>query len=563
MAITSITIENFKDIGDAVTIPIRPITLLFGKNSSGKSTVLQALHYMREVWEHAGADADRTPMGGDYIDLGGFRSLVHLHELDRKVRIRIEFDLTSEESESLNSLLEHETGPGSAWIEATTSWDKKIHNVCTESYGYGLNGAEWIRFNPIERLETRSSNTVSSDGTEWHRLNNTMLLNIKHPDIKHSADDYFNIWSKTVSILVEIIFKELRYIRYLGPIRKLLPRNYHPQKTPDESLWAEGLEAWNMLGRNPQLIKKINRYMRDVLGLGYSIRRQEIISLDRDSEIMENLKKICNSKNFKVDELKKQVYDPIEQLPHQIRMKIHDEKNDIDLDAVDVGFGISQVIPVLVGVLYYGVPDPNRYDGSQPAGKFFAIEQPELHLHPAAQVALGDVFIDCTKNPVRELKEFFESTEEKDDQDFEDNIKEYEDRWMKFMVENSDHPHLKKLIKSTGENRLDKAAVSILRMFASNNANYEKFSNDLQTSSQTLLIETHSEHLLLRLLRRVRETTKGEQTDHILTPGDLSVVYVRPTPEGTKFTPISVTDDGDFYAPWPEGFFDERVKELF
>ena len=68
MAITSITIENFKGIGDAVTIPIRPITLLFGKNSSGKSTVLQALHYMREVCEHAGVDPDRTHMGGDYID---------------------------------------------------------------------------------------------------------------------------------------------------------------------------------------------------------------------------------------------------------------------------------------------------------------------------------------------------------------------------------------------------------------------------------------------------------------------------------------------------------------
>ena len=49
MAITSITIENFKGIGDAVTIPIRPITLLFGKNSSGKSTVLQALRYLREI----------------------------------------------------------------------------------------------------------------------------------------------------------------------------------------------------------------------------------------------------------------------------------------------------------------------------------------------------------------------------------------------------------------------------------------------------------------------------------------------------------------------------------
>ena len=78
-----------------------------------------------------------------------------------------------------------------------------------------------------------------------------------------------------------------------------------------------------------------------------------------------------------------------------------------------------------------------------------------------------------------------------------------------------------------------------------------------------MLIETHSEHLLLRLLRRVRETTEGEQTEHPLTPDDLSVIYVRSTPEGVEFIPISVTEDGDFEVLWPEGFFDERVEELF
>jgi hypothetical protein len=77
--------------------------------------------------------------------------------------------------------------------------------------------------------------------------------------------------------------------------------------------------------------------------------------------------------------------------------------------------------------------------------------------------------------------------------------------------------------------------------------------------------------LLLRLLRRVRETTRRsrhqttelEQTAHELTPNDLSVVYVRPTPAGVKFTPLTVTDNGDFDAPWPEGFFEERDSELF
>ncbi len=570
MAITSITIENFKCIGDAVTIPIRPITLLFGKNSSGKSTVLQALHYMREVWEHGGADADRTSIGGDYIDLGGFSSLVHLHDLNRKIRIRVEFDLTIRDSKKLNHFLNHETEPNSMWIEAVTSWDAKRRSVCTELYSHGLNGTEWIRIYPIypmKMLDTKSSYTIDPNGAKWHHLSKGSFLNSKHPYSKHPiTGDYLEIEMLEIalSILNEISKKELYDIRYLGPIRELPDRDYCPQKTPDESLWYKGLEAWNTLGRNPQLTNRINDYMLDVLKLGYSISRKEIISLDRAGEIMENLEKICTSKNKKIEpnDLKKQVYDPIKQLSPQIRVKLHNEKNDVDLDAVDVGLGISQVIPVLVGALHHGVPDPNRYDGSQIVGKFFLVEQPELHLHPAAQVALGDVFIDCIRNPVRELKEAFESSEEEGAQD-NYNIEEYANKWMKFMTENIDHPRIKKLIESTGENRLDKAAVAILRMFPSNPVKYEKFSNDL-LRGRTLLIETHSEHLLLRLLRRVHETSSTHvDTKYKLTPNDLSVVYVQPTPTGSKFVPVSVTDDGDFDEPWPEGFFEERDSELF
>ena len=62
--ITAITIENFKGIAEAITIPIRPITLLFGKNSAGKSTILQAMHYAREILQHRNPDPDKTVRWG-------------------------------------------------------------------------------------------------------------------------------------------------------------------------------------------------------------------------------------------------------------------------------------------------------------------------------------------------------------------------------------------------------------------------------------------------------------------------------------------------------------------
>ena len=60
MPITKIIIENFKGIRDRVEIPIRPLTLLFGANSAGKTTVLHALLYLRELLERQNADADRV-----------------------------------------------------------------------------------------------------------------------------------------------------------------------------------------------------------------------------------------------------------------------------------------------------------------------------------------------------------------------------------------------------------------------------------------------------------------------------------------------------------------------
>lgn len=93
MRLSRLEIENFKGIGERQTIAFKPITLLFGPNSAGKSTILQALHYVREVLERRNPDPDQTIAGG-LIDLGGFKSLVHKHELDRAITIKLVLDLS-------------------------------------------------------------------------------------------------------------------------------------------------------------------------------------------------------------------------------------------------------------------------------------------------------------------------------------------------------------------------------------------------------------------------------------------------------------------------------------
>jgi hypothetical protein len=91
--ITAITLENFKGIREPVTLAIRPITLLFGPNSAGKSTFLHALHYAYEIFENHNLDADLTLTGGPFVDLGGFKSLVHGRDYSQPVSIGFEVDM--------------------------------------------------------------------------------------------------------------------------------------------------------------------------------------------------------------------------------------------------------------------------------------------------------------------------------------------------------------------------------------------------------------------------------------------------------------------------------------
>jgi len=139
----------------------------------------------------------------------------------------------------------------------------------------------------------------------------------------------------------------------------------------------------------------------------------------------------------------------------------------------EVGSGLGYVLPVLLAV--------NASSGVA------CIQQPELHLHPALQSSLGDVFIEA-------------SAQSDDD------------------------------------------------------------------STAQLIIETHSEHIILRMLRRIRQTTNGTlpSPDLALTPDELAVVYFNPKPDGsTEVKTLAVTAEGDFADRWPRGFFNERDADLF
>lgn len=102
---------------------------------------------------------------------------------------------------------------------------------------------------------------------------------------------------------------------------------------------------------------------------------------------------------------------------------------------------------------------------------------------------------------------------------------------------------------------------------------YQERFNPASRQRGHLFVETHSEHLILRILRRIRETTAGELADwpealrrvcpNGIRPEDVAVLYVESGEDGARVIELPVDANGEFTCDWPGGFFEERMNELF
>ncbi len=544
MQITAITIENFKGISEPIRVELKPITLLFGANSVGKSTIVQALHYVREILERNNVDADRCLGADESLDLGGFRNLVHNHDLNSNIRIRVEMSISPYEVPDYMTVLVEAPGftteisnnttfveLSSFWVELIVAYGSDHDKPYVSSYSVGSNDASFVRiisddkaknarltfidllhssiretvgfcgsrtdvlFNLRNELFIDNDNEPSSNGytlddqetviPKWGRAltfpwsyyekayeladekdyNSGNNLNEYSKTFQENKAEFEGYISQLVVGLGELLLKELKQIRYIGPIRKIPPRDYTPPRYTDESRWASGLAAWDLLFKaDPKLLVETSDWLsrKDKLNSGYSVRMYIYKKLDMAGDLYKTL--LAKGAKGKAT-----VASLIEQLPEDKQLLLTDERRKLDVLPQDVGIGISQILPVVVGALDNGT-------------SILTVEQPELHIHPGLQTTLGDLFI-----------------------------------------------------------------------------------SQIQKEGKTFIIETHSEHLLLRLLRRIRETNDGELPEGIdgLTPEQVSVNYIELTEDGLRIRPMHISEDGDFNNKWPNGFFDERAKELF
>jgi hypothetical protein len=229
----------------------------------------------------------------------------------------------------------------------------------------------------------------------------------------------------------------LRSVLHLGPLRSYPERHYVSWGTEKDYVGDEGELTTQAIFLRSELIDSINAWFK-IFEIPYEVA----ISSFGDSVVGEI-----------------------------ISLNLKDRTSGVLVGPSDVGFGIGQLLPIIV-------------QGLISDGQAICVEQPEIHLHPRLQAHIADFLIDTA-------------------------------------VLNRD---------SLGPPQTGR-------------------------HPNQWIVETHSEALMLRLQRRIREKQMKAE--------DISVLYVAPDDDGSStVVRLRLDESGDFIDPWPDGFFEEPLREL-
>lgn len=576
MRITAIEIENFKGISERVRVDLKPITLLFGANSAGKSTILHALLYMKDVLERRNLDAITTPVSGRALDLGGFRNFVHGQDLNHTVRIAVHLELTGAELPTMASDYELDmwcSSPQSdeaqneleqaqrqilesihsASVEIEVRWDEADKSPVPFAYSVGLNGSDLIRverareslrFAKFDLSNPACSRAFTNEEMQGLRESDTRLrelLDSIAPGV--SASLMPDQSDRCKNLLTVVLPKFHDDVDGLAGLENWLPKRQDPIPTFDyrETLnlppvdW-EHMDCWGPDDSNRECMETANSWAWN----GTALLARLIIGPGKLlQEWLQGLRYIGPLRarpprtGVPPDELR----DWSEGLGAW--KALEDESNSTDL--------IEQVSQWLAG--------KNRLNSGY-----------ELERKHLARVD-ADAFRNAVDGDLDRaqllglLKEAPKSTE----------IKLVEMRSGLRLDPSDVGVGISQVLPIVVGAVLPGGSVVAVEQPelhihpAMQVALGDLFIEGAVQRGMSFLIETHSEHLILRLLRRIRETSDGELPPGLpeVKPEDISVLYVDKDGDGMRISSLPIDGSGEFTERWPRGFFVERGEELF
>lgn len=335
--------DNFRGFTNAL-LAIRDINFFVGENSTGKTSMLSLLKLLKSVEFLAEQDFKTED-----VELGNYRDIVSVNVTDKSY-FRV-------------GLIEQGTDTRFNGFLMTFIEEEGIPFLHKYTYRFEDEQTELTFFKNVAKYRSKKLPEAKNTATPVREIIREWVE--EHKEKKAHYKGYKQINRQVfgdipLPLLTFFLFRERR--RRLPPQPKpvvwFAPMRTRPRRTYDEyrlKFSAEGVHT-------PYLIKKI---------LSYGTGKQAEINKFRDA--IEAFGR--ESGLFKSIEVKE--YDSKSKAsPFELAIYLNGEES---LNIKNVGYGVSQALPIITELL------------TEPPNSCFAVQQPEIHIHPKAQAALGDI----------------------------------------------------------------------------------------------------------------------------------------------------------------------------
>ena len=336
---TKLAVSGFKSLAEECAIDIRPLTILAGANSSGKSSIMQPLLMLKQTLE-APYDPGALLLDGPNVQFTSAEQfLSNLTGAERTNRFQIQIEI-------------NEYGwVGTTFSKVETGIELTEINMETNSL---VSPRKRVTFYP--EMPAEEIKVLADQG----------LINKVYSAVKRSRCFWRWEQQNPHAVFNDIVNLESRFLNIIH-----LP-----------GLRGNPERLYKLTGTGPRYPGTFEHYAASI------IHKWQETTDDRLQTLADAL--------FTLGMTKKIGTEKIGDIGIEIRVDLLPQRGPRETDMVsipDVGFGVSQVLPVLVALI---VAEP---------GRLVYLEQPEIHLHPRAQVALAQVLADAAKRGVRVVAE--------------------------------------------------------------------------------------------------------------------------------------------------------------
>ena len=339
--------NNFRGFKETF-LPLKNMNFFVGENSTGKTSVLKLIKLLSEKILLGNIDFN---IGN--VELGYFSEIANYGKKHFEIGFHNEKDaipitaikLLFIEKEGLPFLQNICLINSYVNLEVRIEKDEFFH---FDQYKYNC---RYELYEPRFVSETKKEAFFAT----WIKNNNLKDNSYElNGHIENPESFFFDLEYSILPRIRNDMYSSVGYAEFLGEIAWLAPIRTEPRRTYDNYK-----KTFNPDGSHTPYI------LKDLIGNDKNNNRKFIV---------EKTIEMFGTESGLFDKIEIAAFEKSETSPFEIRIFL----NGHPLKITNVGYGISQILPLITEVI------------ARPENSWFAIQQPEIHLHPKAQAAFGD-----------------------------------------------------------------------------------------------------------------------------------------------------------------------------